>query len=85
MSKRSGTSKPKGAVRAKSGCYTCRIRRKKCDENPDADGSCQTCVRLHIQCLGFGAKRPEWMRVRGKQRRRAARQDQGLPRPERHD
>ncbi|KAF5327516.1 hypothetical protein D9619_004407 [Psilocybe cf. subviscida] len=26
-------SKQKGAVRAKSGCYTCRIRRKKCDYN----------------------------------------------------
>lgn len=75
--------KAKGAVRAKSGCYTCRIRRKvcnnifhhhipfnlnthhqKCDEKPDAEGNCQTCVRLRLQCLGFGAKRPEWMRVR---------------------
>ncbi|EJD01902.1 uncharacterized protein FOMMEDRAFT_29043 [Fomitiporia mediterranea MF3/22] len=54
--------KPKGAVRAGSGCYTCRIRRKKCDGKPDADGQCQTCVRLRLQCLGFGAKRPEWMR-----------------------
>ncbi|EJD06657.1 uncharacterized protein FOMMEDRAFT_76733, partial [Fomitiporia mediterranea MF3/22] len=35
----------------------------KCDEKPDADGQCQTCVRLRLQCLGFGAKRPEWMRV----------------------
>jgi len=60
--KRSGPPKAKGAVRAKSGCYTCRIRRKKCDEQNNADGFCQTCVRLKLQCLGFGAKRPEWLR-----------------------
>ncbi|KZT02277.1 uncharacterized protein LAESUDRAFT_434938 [Laetiporus sulphureus 93-53] len=28
-SKKTGAPKPKGAVRAKSGCYTCRIRRKE--------------------------------------------------------
>ena len=27
------------------------------------NGQCETCVRLRLQCLGFGAKRPEWMRV----------------------
>ncbi|KAG7089436.1 hypothetical protein E1B28_011121 [Marasmius oreades] len=54
--------KAKGAVRAKSGCYTCRIRRKKCDERPDDQGRCETCVRLRLQCLGFGAKRPDWLR-----------------------
>ncbi|KAF8442441.1 fungal-specific transcription factor domain-containing protein [Boletus edulis BED1] len=59
---RSGAPKTKGAVRAKSGCYTCRIRRKKCDEQMNVDGSCATCVRLRLQCLGFGAKRPEWLR-----------------------
>lgn len=60
--KASGAPKAKGAVRAKSGCYTCRIRRKKCDERPDELGRCETCVRLRLQCLGFGAKRPEWLR-----------------------
>ncbi|KAF9807764.1 hypothetical protein IEO21_08060 [Rhodonia placenta] len=60
--KKTGAPKPKGAVRAKSGCYTCRIRRKKCDEQPNGEGACQTCVRLRLQCLGFGAKRPDWMR-----------------------
>lgn len=49
--------------RTKSGCYTCRIRRKKCDENI-SDNSCRTCTRLHLECLGFGSKRPEWMRDR---------------------
>ncbi|KAG2112142.1 fungal-specific transcription factor domain-containing protein [Suillus cothurnatus] len=66
QSRRTGAPKAKGAVRAKSGCYTCRIRRKKCDEQPNADGSCQTCVRLRLQCLGFGAKRPEWLRASDK-------------------
>lgn len=37
---------------------------QKCDEQPNEDGFCQTCVRLRLQCLGFGAKRPDWMRVR---------------------
>ncbi|KAG2154035.1 fungal-specific transcription factor domain-containing protein [Suillus clintonianus] len=66
QARRAGAPKAKGAVRAKSGCYTCRIRRKKCDEQPNADGSCQTCVRLRLQCLGFGAKRPEWLRASDK-------------------
>jgi len=61
-SKKAGAPKAKGAVRAKSGCYTCRIRRKKCDEQSNEDGECSTCVRLHLECLGFGAKRPEWLR-----------------------
>ncbi|KAL5526005.1 hypothetical protein ACEPAG_7343 [Sanghuangporus baumii] len=61
VAKQRGT-KPKGAVRAKSGCYTCRIRRKKCDEKMNNEGSCQTCERLRLQCLGFGPKRPDWMR-----------------------
>lgn len=60
--KKNGAPKTPGTVRAKSGCYTCRIRRKKCDENPNEDGYCQTCVRLKLQCLGFGAKRPDWLR-----------------------
>ncbi|KAG1905429.1 fungal-specific transcription factor domain-containing protein [Suillus fuscotomentosus] len=66
QARRTGAPKAKGAVRAKSGCYTCRIRRKKCDEQPNNDGSCQTCVRLRLQCLGFGAKRPEWLRASDK-------------------
>ncbi|KAI8980067.1 hypothetical protein BD414DRAFT_108957 [Trametes punicea] len=35
---------------------------QKCDEQPNEEGACQTCVRLRLQCLGFGAKRPDWMR-----------------------
>jgi hypothetical protein len=36
---------------------------QKCDERPNEQGYCETCVRLRLQCLGFGAKRPEWLRV----------------------
>ncbi|KAF7312576.1 Zn(2)-C6 fungal-type domain-containing protein [Mycena indigotica] len=46
---------------SKGGCWTCRLRRKKCDENREGD-SCHTCIRLTIDCLGWGPKRPEWMR-----------------------
>ena len=68
------------ASRSKTGCYTCRIRRKvraphfvylprvdhssqKCDECKDEDGSCSTCKRLNIQCLGFGRRRPDLLKV----------------------
>lgn len=61
-SKKVTFTKPKGAVRAKSGCYTCRIRRKKCDEERTDRDTCKTCDRLRLECLGFGVKRPEWLR-----------------------
>ena len=35
--KANNLAKPKGAVRAKSGCYTCRIRRKVCRWRPTPD------------------------------------------------
>ncbi|KAL1739091.1 fungal-specific transcription factor domain-containing protein, partial [Schizophyllum fasciatum] len=61
--KRAAADRAKGASRAKSGCYTCRIRRKKCDEELGQDGQCKTCSRLRLQCLGFGTKRPDYLRV----------------------
>ncbi|KAG5724543.1 putative serine/threonine-protein kinase [Termitomyces sp. T112] len=64
-SKRAPVKSLRGVPRAKSGCYTCRIRRKKCDEQPNEQGRCATCVRLRLECLGFGAKRPEWLRASG--------------------
>lgn len=39
------------------------VQIQKCDEEREGD-SCKTCLRLRIQCLGWGPKRPEWMRVR---------------------
>ena len=35
---------------------------QKCDEQREGD-SCKTCKRLTLKCLGWGAKRPDWMRV----------------------
>ncbi|KAK0470070.1 fungal-specific transcription factor domain-containing protein [Desarmillaria tabescens] len=55
-----GAPRP-GRTRAKSGCYTCRVRRKKCDEVRDHNGHCKTCVRLKVECLGFGLRRPRWL------------------------
>ncbi|KAK1960858.1 hypothetical protein LY78DRAFT_562999, partial [Colletotrichum sublineola] len=39
------------------GCWTCRLRRKKCDETRQV---CQTCTSLGITCYGYGP-RPAWM------------------------
>ncbi|KAF9223696.1 hypothetical protein BS17DRAFT_733378 [Gyrodon lividus] len=52
---------PRPPSGGKGGCWTCRLRRKKCDEQREGD-SCHTCNRLKIGCLGWGSKRPEWMR-----------------------
>ncbi|KAI1169596.1 fungal-specific transcription factor domain-containing protein [Nemania sp. FL0916] len=43
--------------RTKTGCYSCRIRRKKCDE---AKPHCLACSSRGIDCLGYDAK-PAWM------------------------
>jgi hypothetical protein len=45
------------AARSIYGCWTCRVRKKKCDENRPA---CSTCVSLKITCYGYGDK-PVWM------------------------
>ncbi|KAH8834810.1 hypothetical protein DL96DRAFT_5926 [Flagelloscypha sp. PMI_526] len=41
------------SLRSKTGCISCRVRRKKCDEIMNEAGACGTCVRLRIKCLGF--------------------------------
>ncbi|KAF9730800.1 hypothetical protein PMIN06_012134 [Paraphaeosphaeria minitans] len=40
--------------RSRTGCFTCRLRRKKCDE---AKPSCRACKHLGLQCE---YKRPMW-------------------------
>ncbi|WRT64835.1 uncharacterized protein IL334_001771 [Kwoniella shivajii] len=45
--------------RGKTGCITCRLRKKRCDE---AKPICATCSRLGIECMGYGAKRPKWLK-----------------------
>ena len=57
-----------GPLRTKLGCWTCRLRKKKCDERRPR---CTTCESLKIACHGYGAK-PEWMDNGEKERARAA-------------
>ncbi|ANB15315.1 C6 finger domain protein [Sugiyamaella lignohabitans] len=40
-------------MRTKTGCATCRARRKKCDEGYP---SCKQCIRLNLVCEGYGNK-----------------------------
>jgi hypothetical protein len=46
-----------GPLRSKHGCWTCRLRKKKCDEGRP---QCSTCESLAITCHGYGPK-PDWM------------------------
>lgn len=46
-----------GGERSKGGCWTCKARKKKCDEG---HASCATCLSLGINCYGYGP-RPAWM------------------------
>lgn len=43
--------------RCNKGCWTCRIRHRKCDE---AVPICSGCRDRRIDCHGYGPK-PEWM------------------------
>jgi hypothetical protein len=45
------------AQRSTSGCWTCRLRRKKCDETRPG---CERCRKLNFPCDGYG-ERPAWM------------------------
>ncbi|KPM41353.1 hypothetical protein AK830_g5178 [Neonectria ditissima] len=45
-------------LRSKQGCWTCRLRKKKCDERHP---HCGTCESLSITCFGYGPK-PDWMK-----------------------
>jgi C6 transcription factor Pro1 len=40
-----------------NGCWTCRLRRKKCDEKHPL---CDTCAALHITCH-YDQDKPKWM------------------------
>ncbi|RMJ14283.1 hypothetical protein CDV36_006025 [Fusarium kuroshium] len=44
-------------MRSSDGCWTCRLRRKKCDEIRPV---CDTCSALNITCY-FAEDKPEWM------------------------
>ncbi|KAL2751782.1 hypothetical protein ACRALDRAFT_1073110 [Sodiomyces alcalophilus JCM 7366] len=44
-------------ARSNHGCWTCRVRKKKCDETHP---QCNVCVSLGLECHGYGP-RPEWI------------------------
>ena len=44
-------------TRSSEGCWTCRLRRKKCDEKRPL---CDACATLEIECL-YSEDKPEWM------------------------
>ncbi|KAF7183737.1 hypothetical protein CNMCM7691_004087 [Aspergillus felis] len=47
---------PEGA-RSNKGCWTCRIRHRKCDESVPA---CRECTERRIHCHGYGPQ-PDWV------------------------
>jgi hypothetical protein len=51
MTLSTGTDRPRS-----SGCWTCRLRKLKCDEDAN---HCQRCLRCGISCYGYGPK-PAW-------------------------
>ncbi|KAK4063740.1 transcriptional regulator family: Fungal Specific TF [Trichoderma harzianum] len=55
-------------TRSANGCWTCRLRRKKCDE---AKPMCEICTSLALTCHGYGS-RPIWMDGQSKEREMSA-------------
>jgi hypothetical protein len=51
-------------MRTSKGCWTCRVRRKKCDE---VQPICRTCAALHITCFFDPDSKPDWMDAGTKQ------------------
>lgn len=43
----------KKITRSRTGCWTCRERRKKCDEKRP---SCTPCIRKSLKCSGYGPR-----------------------------
>jgi len=55
------------APRSKSGCWTCRIRKKKCTEEKP---SCLQCDKLGLRCDGYSEAKPTFMQSYQSQRKR---------------
>jgi hypothetical protein len=55
------------AMNVRTGCWTCRLRRKKCD---GGHPGCSKCEALKITCYGYGSK-PEWIDGGSKEREKA--------------
>ncbi|KAF2814347.1 uncharacterized protein BDZ99DRAFT_437239 [Mytilinidion resinicola] len=66
-------------IRSNAGCWTCRVRRKKCDEIMPV---CLNCASLQLPCHGYGPK-PIWM-DRGARERRVAQELRNLVKTKRN-
>ncbi|KAF1357579.1 hypothetical protein EJ07DRAFT_128325, partial [Lizonia empirigonia] len=51
------TRRSANATRNINGCWTCKVRRKRCDQSLSV---CATCTDLGIQCC-YGKDKPTWM------------------------
>ncbi|KAL2061459.1 hypothetical protein VTL71DRAFT_6836 [Oculimacula yallundae] len=67
-------------LRSSTGCWTCRLRRKKCDETRPV---CDRCSRLQLTCEGY-IDRPYWMdggvleKIRAEQTKQEVRNRKGI-------
>lgn len=52
-----GPRRHSSMVRRSNGCWTCRLRHKKCNEKHPV---CDACTTLHITCY-YAQDKPEWM------------------------
>lgn len=52
-------------TRGRSGCWTCKLRKKKCDESRPI---CTRCSALSIICHGYDSKPPWWNDPKDKER-----------------
>ncbi|KAI9899089.1 hypothetical protein N3K66_005550 [Trichothecium roseum] len=69
----SSSSSSSSKVRSSSGCWTCRVRRKKCDEARPVCGGCRS---LEITCHAYRGEdggKPAWMDGGARQREAAER------------
>jgi hypothetical protein len=57
-----------GETRSTGGCWTCKLRKKKCDE---AKPACAICCSLNLECSGYGSK-PDWMDAGAKEKEMVA-------------
>lgn len=46
--------------RSRTGCLTCRVRKKKCDELRQSNGSCKACHDRQLTCYGYSTPLPSW-------------------------
>jgi hypothetical protein len=56
-------------LRSSAGCWTCKLRKKKCGEERPA---CLVCKSLALDCSGYGS-RPDWMDCESKKKEVLAR------------